>query len=94
MKCCDNCKNARLACNKGYVGCIHCELLLQEGNVQESELLYDLQTETLNTGWVYLSKRPEDSSTSVGGLNIMTSGVPVFRKDFLCKYYEEYKGEA
>ena len=94
MKECLNCNYARLACHNEYIGCAYCaEQLHKENPVTEDELMYDLQLESLSTGWVYLNKRPNDDikSNCADSIDLMTNNIPVFRKDFSCRFFEAYK---
>lgn len=83
---CLNCKYARRAENKEYIGCSKIYQATYNKEILNNEdYIFDFyQKGEFALGWVALNHRPE--STDKSGL--ITNGIICFKKDDICKYWE------
>lgn len=78
---CENCKNARKACNKEYVGCI----AAIRGDYTDDNYCFNFyKRNEISTGWVDLRAKPYSKDSGM-----ITNGIPCFKKDDFCEHYEE-----
>ena len=80
---CLNCRFARHAENEEYVGCAKMLLALGEHYAESNPCCF-YDRDLICTGWVNLSKPPDDTSKQ----GMITNGIPCFKKDDICKHYE------
>lgn len=86
MKECRNCKYARKAYNKDYLGCVAALSDIKEADEFDNYLMAFYQRKDLAYGWVYLKCAP-DMEDKVFGL--CTNGIPVFKPDDCCRHFKE-----
>lgn len=78
---CENCRNARKACNGDYVGCV----AAIRGDYTNDDYCFNFYKRSqISTGWVDLRAKPYGKDSGM-----ITNGIPCFKKDDICEHYEE-----
>ena len=80
---CENCYYARLAYNEDYIACV-AMITNKLDYTSDTEPFYFYERDNIDTGWAYLSCRPNSER-----FGMMTNGIPCFKRDDCCKHYEE-----
>ena len=83
---CLNCKYARRAENKEYVGCSKIYQATYNKMILDNEdyIFAFYKKKEIALGWVSLNSRPEDTNRS----GLLTNGIVCFKKDDICEHWE------
>lgn len=85
---CENCKYARKAINKKYVGCVK---FWKEQMEEDYDYILDkYEINKLTTGYVYLKRKVDCEKSETIDSNLLTDNVITFPKSHCCKFYKSY----
>lgn len=82
---CLSCVHARKACAEDNIVCSYYYTMY---GMDYQEIMEHLDLDTINTGWGYLKKYPNDESTKTIDSGIITNSLALFKKDFVCNNYK------